>query len=112
MRRLPFRQNTFDGVFAAASLIHLPKPAVRDVCRVLGQLVLRGGLLRATFVYGATSGYIRRGWIPGRYVSQWRKRELEQVVRWSGWDILSLQIVTNRERKGRWLNLLARRPLM
>lgn len=112
MRRLPFRPNTFDGVFAAASLIHLPKPAVREVCLVLGQLVLGGGLLGATFVYGARSGYIRRGWIPGRYVSRWRKRELEQVVRCSGWDVLSLRIVTNRERKGRWLNLLARRPLV
>ncbi|OLC40974.1 MAG: hypothetical protein AUH74_06930 [Nitrospirae bacterium 13_1_40CM_4_62_6] len=110
MRSLPFRSGVFDGVWAAASLIHLPKPAVRTTLRDLHGLVPPGGVLAATFVQGRNSGFLRTGWIPGRFFSRWRKAELEGAVRQAGWAIISLKTVANRERKGRWLNLLARRP--
>lgn len=110
MRSLPFRNGVFDGVWAAASLIHLPKPAVRTTLRDLHGLVPPGGVLAATFVQGRNSGFLRTGWIPGRFFSRWRKAELEGAVRQAGWAIISLKTVANRERKGRWLNLLARRP--
>ena len=110
MRSLPFRSEVFDGIWAAASLIHLPKSAVRTTLRDLHGLVLPGGVLAATFVQGRSSGFLRAGWIPGRFFSRWRKAELESAVRQAGWAIISLKTVANRERKGRWLNLLARRP--
>ena len=110
MRSLPFRNGVFDGVWAAASLIHLPKPAVRTTLRDLHGLVPPGGVLAATFVQGRNSGFLPTGWIPGRFFSRWRKAELEGAVRQAGWAIISLKTVANRERKGRWLNLLARRP--
>lgn len=110
MRSLPFRSGVFDGIWAAASLIHLPKSVVRTTLRDLHGLVLPGGVLAATFVQGRRSGFLRAGWIPGRFFSRWRKAELEGAVRQAGWAIISLKTVANRERKGRWLNLLARRP--
>ncbi|MGH7208648.1 MAG: class I SAM-dependent methyltransferase [Nitrospiraceae bacterium] len=110
MRSLPFRSGVFDGIWAAASLIHLPKTAVRTALRDLHGLMLPGGVLAATFVQGRSSGFLRDGWIPGRFFSRWRKAELEGAVRQAGWAIISLKTVANRERKGRWLNLLVRRP--
>lgn len=109
LRRLPFRPQAFDGVWAAASLIHLQKQDVRRTLRELHGLVCPGGLLAATFVHGPVTGVLRHGWLPGRYVSRWLKPELDRTIRFAGWEILSLRTVTNRERKGRWLNLLARR---
>ena len=108
-RCLPLRRDTITTVWAAASLIHLPKPALREVLEHLGELVRQPGMLAATFLHGRSSGYLRTGWIPGRYVSKWQKAELARVVRRAGWQIISLETVTNRERKGRWLNLLAQR---
>lgn len=108
MRYLPLRARAFDGVWAAASLIHLPKPAVRRVLRDLCALVVPGGWLVLTVAHGRRSGTLRTGWIPGRYFARWRKDELARVVRSAGWEIIALKTVTGRERKGRWVNLIAR----
>jgi ubiquinone/menaquinone biosynthesis C-methylase UbiE len=110
LRRLPLAPEIFDGVWAAASLIHLPKSQVPAALRALRGVVRPGGLLGATFAHGGRSGYVRSGWIPGRFIARWRKAELARAVSRAGWHILCLETVTNRERKGRWVNLLARRP--
>lgn len=109
MRDLPFRPGSFDAIWAAASLIHLTKPDVRRLLRALRAQVPVGGLLAATVAHGRRAGFLRRGWIPGRYFARWRKAELEKAVRPAGWAVVSLETVTSRERKGRWLNLIARR---
>jgi hypothetical protein len=109
MCALPFKPGSFDAIWAAASLIHLAKP---DACRLLRALraqVPIGGLLAATVAQGRHAGFLRRGWIPGRYFARWRKAELGRTVTRAGWAIVSLKTVTGRERKGRWLNLIAQR---
>jgi len=109
MRTLPFRPGSFDAIWAAASLIHLPKPQTNTLFRTLRMLVPVGGLLGATVAHGRHTGFLRRGWIPGRYFARWMKAELERAVRRAGWDVLRLVTVDHRERKGRWLVLIARR---
>ncbi|MGH7231945.1 MAG: class I SAM-dependent methyltransferase [Nitrospiraceae bacterium] len=109
VRRLPFRPGSFDGVWAAASLIHLPKSAVRKTLVDLQSVVKPKGTLAATFVHGRRSGFLRSGWIPGRFFSRWYRAELARAVEQAGWQVLHLRTVANRERRGRWLNLLARR---
>lgn len=111
LRDLPFRPGVFDGIWAAASLIHLPKPATRALLRALRHLVPQGAVMGATFVHGQRSGILQSGWIPGRFFSRWQKVELERAVRTAGWEVISLKTVQNRERKGRWLNLIARAPI-
>jgi SAM-dependent methyltransferase len=110
MRSLPVRSGSLGGIWAAASLMHLPKPAAFQVLRELHHLVGSGGLLAATVTYGTRSRILERGWIPGRYFARWRKTELANALRSTGWEIVTLRVATNQERKGRWLNLLARRP--
>jgi ubiquinone/menaquinone biosynthesis C-methylase UbiE len=105
---LPFQFSSFDAAWAAASLIHLSKPDVRGVLRALRKVITPGGVLAATFVHGTASGVLTEGWLPGRYVSRWTKSELATAVERTGWEIDVLTTVVNRERKGRWLNLLAR----
>jgi SAM-dependent methyltransferase len=109
LRQLPFEAMSFDGLWAAASLMHLPKPAARRLLTDLFRLIRPGGLLAATVTQGAQSCLVTDGWVPGRYFARWRKEELARAVRRAGWKILELRVVANRERKGRWLNLLAQR---
>jgi len=109
LRYLPFLAMSFDGVWAAASLMHLPKPDARGTLTDLLRLVRPGGLFAATVTYGVKSRLVTDGWVPGRYCARWKKDELARAVRRAGWKILELKMVTNRERKGRWLNLLAQR---
>lgn len=109
LRHLPFQAMSFDGLWAAASLMHLPKPVARRVLTDLCSLVRPGGVMAATVTYGMKSGIVTDGWVPGRYFARWKKDELARAVRRAGWEILELKIITNCERKGRWLNLLAQR---
>jgi len=109
LRQLPFHAMSFDGLWAAASLMHLPKPEARRILADLCKLVRPGGLFAATVTYGMKSRLVTDGWVPGRYFARWKKDELARVVRRAGWTILELKVVANRERKGRWLNLLAQK---
>lgn len=109
LRHLPFQAMLFDGLWAAASLMHLPKQDARCILADLCGLVRPGGLFAATVTYGVKSRLVTDGWVPGRYVARWRKDEVARAVRRAGWTILELKIITNRERKGRWINLLAQR---
>ena len=109
LRYLPFQAMSFDGLWAAASLMHLPKPDARRILANLCRLVRPGGLFAATVTYGTTSRLVTDGWVPGRYFARWKKDELARAVCRAGWTILELQVITNRERKGRWINVIARR---
>ena len=69
LRRLPLRCRSVDGIWAAASLIHLPKAIVRVILAELLDFTQPGGVLAATFTHGMKSRILSRGWIPGRYVA-------------------------------------------
>lgn len=109
LERLPFQSNSFQGIWAAASCIHLPKSKFKSTLRHFHVLTCPKGILGATLVHGKGSGFLEDKWIPGRYLCKWLKPELRKVIQQAGWEILSLQTVTHRERKGRWLNVIARR---
>ena len=109
MRDLPYRDESFDAVWAAACLMHVPKPEAGQVLMRVSRIVRPGGLLAATLTYGTRSRILTDGWMPGRCFARWQKVELARVVERSGWKIGSLRVVSNQERKGRWLNLVARR---
>ncbi|MBI3268428.1 MAG: class I SAM-dependent methyltransferase [Planctomycetes bacterium] len=108
--RPPFRAGSFRAIWAAASLIHLPRRDARRALRALFDLLPPGGVLAATFTHRRGEGFLKKGWIPGRYFCYWLKPALADTVTAAGFDLVSLEAVANRERKGRWLNLLARRP--
>ena len=109
MRAIPIRVGTLDGIWAAASLIHLPKKTVSSVLAVLPQLVKPEGLLAGTFTFGRHSRVKTGGWMPGRYFARWTKDELARALQRSDWQVLSIRVVSNQERKGRWINVIARR---
>src|SRR4030066_390345 len=105
-RHLPFQGMSFDGLWAAASLMHLPKPEACRILAALCRIVRPGGVMAATVTYGVQSRVVTDGWVPGRYFARWKKDELARALCRAGWTILELKIITNSERKGRRLNLL------
>src|SRR5579884_1249545 len=109
LEALPFHPDSFDGVWAAASLIHLPKQRARSVLLALRTLIRADGKFGATFAHGKGEGCLTAGWIPGRYFSYWRKEELARLLTETGWKIILLKRVFNQERKGSWLNLIAQK---
>jgi hypothetical protein len=46
--------------------------------------------------------------MPGRYFARWTKPEFRRALRRAGWNIVVLRVVSNQERKGRWINMIIR----
>ncbi len=109
LHALPIRPGSLGGVWAAASLIHVPKSVVRQVLKKLRDCVRPNGLLAATITHGRNSLVKTGGWMPGRYFARWKKDELTRALARAGWQVLSIRVVSNQERKGRWINIMARR---
>ncbi len=109
MRVLPVCVGSLDGIWAAASLLHLPKAAAMNVLVKLRRCLRPGGVLAATVTCGTRSQVLTRRLMPGRYFARWRKSELAGSLRRAGWTIMVLRVVSNRERKGRWINVIAGR---
>jgi len=109
LRALPIRAGILAGIWAAASLMHLPKPVARQVLVQLRDSMQPQGLLAATVTHGWRSRIKQGGWMPGRYFARWKKEEFARALHRAGWEVLSLSVVSNQERKGRWINVIARR---
>lgn len=107
--RLPLKNEILGAVWSAAVLIHFPKIDLLKILRVIRLSLQTNGVFAGTFTFGTQSGIAQGGWIPGRFFSRWRKNELAGIIQHAGFNIEKLVVVSNRERKGRWLNLIARK---
>ena len=98
----------YDGVWACASILHLPRKELVDVLQKISDALKSGGILYTSFKYGEFEGI--RG---KRYFTDLTEKSLAGLMEM----VPSLQIVdtwiTNDIRPGReeeqWINILARR---
>ena len=101
-------QNQYDGVWACASILHLPKPELADVLRRIETALKPGGILYASFKYGSQEG-LR----DGRYFTDSTEETLTAF--WKGastlqiFDLWLSRDVREDRRDLKWINLLARR---
>ena len=100
--------ESYDGIWACASILHLPKPELSETIKKIAVALKPGGVLYTSFKYGTFEGMRN-----GRYFTDFTEDTLK--VFWS--DFPSLPIITTwltqdvrtgREEE-RWINLLARR---
>lgn len=111
VRRMLFQEldacDKYDGIWACASILHLPRPELTDVIRRIGKALKTGGVLYASFKYGDYEG-IRNG----RYFTDFTEDTLKAF--WSFPDLQIFDMWVSRDvredRKERqWINTLARR---
>jgi 2-polyprenyl-3-methyl-5-hydroxy-6-metoxy-1,4-benzoquinol methylase len=101
-------KDRYDGIWANASLLHLPKPELGDVLQKLEKALRPQGILFASFKYGTFEG-IRTD----RYYTDFTAETLN--VFWKKTIALKIfdEWITNDTIPGReelqWINILARR---
>jgi SAM-dependent methyltransferase len=99
--------HEFDGIWAAASLLHLPKQGMEWVFRDLHDALVPNGVLYASFKRGVGEA-VR----DGRFFNDYDEESLRAFVRAQrGWRILKLWRTEDigQQRAGvEWVNLLAR----
>ena len=101
-------KDTYDGIWACASILHQNKSELADVLRRIEKALKPGGVLYASFKYGTYEGFRN-----GRYFTYFTEESVREF--WS--NETSLQIfdirISQDVRTGRegvhWINLLARR---
>ena len=105
---MPFNQE-FDGVWASASLLHVPRAGLPDVLRRVHTALKPGGWLEAGFKSGGHEG--RDGL--GRYYNYLNPEELEPMLRAAGhWSSLELKTGRGKGYDGTetgWVEALARK---
>ena len=98
----------YDGIFACASILHVPSTDLADILGRMKKAVKKDGVLYVSFKYGTFEG-IRNG----RYFTDRTEESLQQLLdEAGGLEFLSTWI-TGDVRPGRedekWLNALLRR---
>ena len=101
-------QEKYDGIFACASILHVPSTELPDIIGKMKKAVKKGGILYVSFKYGSFEG-VRNG----RYFTDLTEESLKQILdQVGGLDVIRTGITCDA-RPGRedekWLNVLLRR---
>lgn len=96
--------GVFDGVWACASLLHVPRNELPGVFSKLFQAVMPGGVIYCSFKYGSHERHH-----DGRYFTDLTEEALGVILNEAGNDCQSESWLTEDQRPGRtdtWLNAL------
>jgi len=108
MRRPPFRDRCFDGVWVCASFHHLEKDeapeAVKELTRVLGDKAVT----HISVKRGSFTGFEARNRYGGgpRYYSFYTGEELTRLVSEAGLRVVHSNNEAEEKLDGLWINLL------
>jgi 2-polyprenyl-3-methyl-5-hydroxy-6-metoxy-1,4-benzoquinol methylase len=101
-------QTEFDGIWASASLLHVPRAQMVEVCRRLRDALVPGGVLYFSFKHGSAERSVS-----GRTFTDMNESSVRELVALVN-DLSVFELwVTTDVRPGRgaetWVNCLARR---
>ncbi len=100
------KPDSFNAIWACASLLHLPYAEIKDTFRHLARFLIRGGVFYCSFKYGDDE--VERG---GRHFTNLNEKRLQDVISATGLKIDTTWQTEDRrpERAGEfWLNGLLR----
>ena len=97
-------ENVYNGIWACASLLHVPKERVGKVLYRLKRALKNGGVLYASFKYGEEEKVVN-----GRFFNYYSEHSLREFMVENGFEVLEL-FVTQDVREGRqdenWVNVV------
>ena len=97
-------ENVYDGIWACASLLHVPKERMGEVLHRLKRALKDGGILYASFKYGEEEKVVN-----GRLFSNYDEQSLRALMSENGFDILELFVTRDvrTDRHGeKWVNVV------
>ena len=97
-------ENVYNGIWACASLLHVPKERVGKVLYRLKRALKNGGVLYASFKYGEEEKVVNE-----RLFNYYNEQSLRGLMVENGFEVLEL-FVTQDVREGRseemWVNVV------
>ncbi|HEY6315768.1 MAG TPA: class I SAM-dependent methyltransferase [Streptosporangiaceae bacterium] len=107
LRVLPFRNESFEGVWLCASLVHLLPPSVNAALREASRVLGCGGILFASVRKGAP-GWRQDGLGGRRWFAGFDEEGFISALRDSGLELFSEH--GGSASSDGWINVLARKP--
>lgn len=105
----PDRHQAYDGVWAAASLLHVRREDFPLVVRRLAGATRAGGVLHLALKEGDGARFSTHGSITApRHFTYWREQPLRDVLTAAGWGVSEVDRGVG-VRDDHWLTVLARR---
>jgi SAM-dependent methyltransferase len=109
--KLDLPDNRFDGIWACASLLHIPKKRLPTVLRKLYKLLKSPGIIYVGMQYG--NGEELRKEKKGditieRHFTYVDQKKLEQLLLRAGFELIQIEEATGEDLKGKkWVNAFA-----
>ena len=110
MTKMEFTDEAFDGVYARASLLHVPKNLIPKVLRSINKILKDGGILYLALKEGEGEGEVvdeRFGKKVRRFFSFFKTAEIKKLLSQSGFKIVSLVRHKRHVTSQPWLQILA-----
>jgi ubiquinone/menaquinone biosynthesis C-methylase UbiE len=109
MRKLPLSDNSFDGVFAKASLLHIPKSDMPMVLKEIKRVVIPEGIVHIA-IKGGEGEQIETenkfGYTYKRFFSYWQAELFSELLAKEGFSIVRLAVKAGTTTT--WLQYLLR----
>jgi SAM-dependent methyltransferase len=110
MRDLPLGKTAVSGLWASASLLHLPRPDVPETLQTFARILKPGGILYLSVKLGDGAN-----WVPNpykddlpRFFTYWQPDTLDPLLIEAGFTLLDGW--ENQGRRDRWLVRFAQKP--
>ena len=105
LRRLAFADGSFHGVWACASLLHIPHGQGLAAMKELARVMLPGAFLYLSVKEGEGQGFDERG----IFYAYYHREEMARLAGVSGLEVLRLQEVSSLTGHAVFIDLFARR---
>lgn len=108
MQHLPFPEATFDGLWACASLLHLPKAQAPDALREFQRVLRPGGYMVIDVQQGTGETWEAfYGTVVERFFARYQPPELADLLLAAGFEIIESTITPSGMKT--WISIMGKR---
>jgi ubiquinone/menaquinone biosynthesis C-methylase UbiE len=106
MRHLEFPENSFDGIWACASFLHIPKSEAKDTLSGFSRVLKSHGILYISVKEGVVEKFLKKEEYLGhrKFFAFYTESEFKKLLTLSGFSILKVVI---DKKKDKWINVFA-----
>jgi len=112
LQKFPYEDNFFDGVFAKASLVHIPKTEIGKVLEEMIRVAKKNGILHIAVKRGEGEQEVREndyGYKYERFFSYWQSEEIKEVFNKYNLTLFKYDEKVNPNTGSAWLKFLLRK---
>lgn len=105
---MPFQDESFDGVWAYTSILHVPKTEIEKPLGEIRRVLKPGGTFGLGLIEGETEGYKESSGVSAaRWFSFYTKEEVEKLLGENGFEILYFEQFKPKSKN--YLNFIAKK---